>query len=120
MIKKTLVLGASKNANRYSNLAIHKLVDNNIETVAVGKEEGYVNEVKIYSNVKNFESIHTITLYLNKIHQLSYYQYIIDLKPKRVIFNPGTENIELEKLLTKHNIKFEKACTLVLLSIGEF
>jgi len=120
MIKKTLVIGVSQKLDRYSNLVIHRLVDNDIETVAIGKEEGYVGEVKIYSNVKKFEDIHTITLYLNKSQQSNYYQYIIDLKPKRVIFNPGTENIELEELLTKNNIKFESACTLVLLSIGEF
>lgn len=120
MIKKTLVLGASINPDRYSYLAINRLVDNGHEVRAIGIKEGEVSGVKIYTTKKMFRDIDTITLYLNKKNQAEFYDYILKLKPKRVLFNPGTENIELENLLSENNIAFEKACTLVLLGIGEY
>ena len=120
MNKKTLVLGASSNANRYSNLAIKKLIANGFVVSALGKYEGVVAGVQIYTVKKYFKNIDTITLYLSKENQQDYYQYIIKLNPVRVLFNPGTENVELENLLKQHNIAFEKACTLVLLSMGVY
>ncbi|MFA5297315.1 MAG: CoA-binding protein [Lutibacter sp.] len=120
MEKRTLVLGASTNSNRYSYLAINRLLDNKHEVLAIGRKEGEVSGVKFSTEKVMFENIDTVTLYLNKKNQEDYYDYIIALNPKRVIFNPGTENPELEDLLTKHNIVFEEACTLVLLSIGEY
>ena len=120
MVKKTLVIGASTNPDRYSYLAINRLLDNNHEVVALGRKEGEVSGVKFSTEKVMFENIDTVTLYLNKKNQEDYYDYIIALNPKRVIFNPGTENPELQKLLTKNNIAFEEACTLVLLSIGEY
>jgi predicted CoA-binding protein len=120
MNKQTLVMGASTNPNRYSNIAILKLLDNGFEVNAIGNKIGNVAGVKIFDSKVMFKNINTITLYLGAKNQKEYYNYIIDLKPKRVIFNPGTENTALESLLTKNNIYFEKACTLVLLSIGEY
>jgi len=120
MKKKTLVLGASLNPSRYSNLAIERLVRTKQPTVAVGLREGIVNGVTINSGMVEFEDIDTITLYLNAKRQEAYYDYIIDLQPKRVIFNPGTENPELYKLLREHGIKFENACTLVMLSTNQY
>ena len=117
---KTLVIGASTNPSRYSNIAIKRLVANNIRVRAIGKREGEVNGVKILTNKKAFINIDTITLYLNKKNQEEFYDYILKINPKRVIFNPGTENIELENMLTKNKIYFERACTLVLLSIGDY
>jgi predicted CoA-binding protein len=114
------VIGASINPNRYSNIAIIRLLANNIKVRAVGRKEGKVNGVKIYTNKKLFKNIDTITLYLNKKNQEEFYDYILKINPNRVIFNPGTENIELEGLLNKNKIHFERACTLVLLSIGEY
>ena len=117
---KTLVLGASLNPDRYSNRAIKQLVYNNIETVAVGLREGNVNGVAIATQALPFEGVDTVTLYLNAKRQQAYYDYIIDLMPKRVIFNPGTENLELETLLAREGINYEYACTLVLLGTGQY
>lgn len=120
MSKKTLVLGASTNSDRYSNIAIKRLVANSISVRAIGKKEGEVSGVQIINYKKNFHKIKTVTLYLNAKNQKEFYDYILALKPERVIFNPGTENEELEVLLENNKIHFEKACTLVLLSIGEY
>ncbi|MFK5958118.1 MAG: CoA-binding protein [Lutibacter sp.] len=120
MIRKTIVLGASTNPNRYSYLAIQRLVDSKHIVSAIGRKEGEVEGVKIYKEKILFKNIDTISIYLNAKNQEEYYKYIIELNPKRVLFNPGTENPFFEQLLTKNNITFERACTLVLLSIGEY
>lgn len=120
MTKKTLVLGASLKPNRYSNYAIQRLVANNIETVAFGLKKGIISELEVDTDLLDYDDIHTITLYLNPKRQKQYYDYIVSLKPKRVIFNPGTENPELYKILEKNNIYFEEACTLVLLSTNQY
>ena len=119
-MKKTLVLGASLNPGRDSNLAINRLVDYGHEVEAVGLRNGNVAGVEISTEKKVFENIDTVTLYLNPKRQVEYYDYIISLKPKRVIFNPGTENPELYKLLHKNNIETEIACTLVLLGTNQY
>ena len=120
MNKKTLVLGASLNANRYSNMAIESLVNKKNEVVAVGLIPGNVSGIIIETGEPQFENLDTITLYLNPKRQKEYYNYILSLRPKRVIFNPGTENMELIKLLRKNDIDSEIACTLVLLSTGQY
>jgi len=117
---KTLVIGASLNSSRYSNMAIVKLKQFHIETVAVGLKPGLVEDVTIETDKKAFDDIHTVTLYLNPKRQEAYYDYIISLNPKRVIFNPGTENPEFYQLLDKHQIEYEIACTLVLLSTNQY
>jgi len=119
-MKKTLVIGASLNPSRYSNLAIHKLINNHHKVVAIGLKEGEVAGVKITKEREPFNAIDTITLYLNAERQRDYFDYILSLKPKRVIFNPGTENPELYQLLNKNNIESEVACTLVLLSTNQY
>lgn len=120
MSKKTLVLGASLKTNRYSNIAINRLRQQNHEVVAFGLKKGEVNDVGIDAELLDYEDVDTVTLYLNPKHQEAYYDYILDLKPKRVIFNPGTENPELYKVLKNNNIEFEVACTLVLLATDEY
>ena len=120
MTKKTLVLGASLKPNRYSNIAINRLVSNTIPTVAFGLKSGTVAGVKIDTVLKNYIAIHSITLYLNPNRQQDFYNYILSLKPKRVIFNPGTENSELMEILENNNIMYEIACTLVLLSMNDY
>ena len=119
-MKKTLVLGASLNPTRYSNLAIHRLVNQDHTVVAIGQKKGNVAGVPISSELKQFEYIDTVTLYLNPERQQPYYDYILSLNPKRVIFNPGTENPELYSLLQKNNIDYEVACTLVLLGTNQY
>ncbi len=120
MTKKTLVLGASLKTNRYSNLAIHRLVDHGHEVVAVGLKEGNVSGVEIATKPIAFENVDTVTLYLNPRRQSVYYDYIISLRPNRVIFNPGTENPELYSQLQEVGIEVEVACTLVLLSTNQY
>ena len=117
---KTLVLGASLKEDRYSNKAVRKLVNNNIETVAFGLKAGEISGIEINTQLKAFDKIHTVTLYLNPKRQEQYYDYIVSLNPKRVIFNPGTENTTFQNLLSENGIAFEEACTLVMLSIGNY
>lgn len=117
---KTLVLGASTNPERYSYLAIEKLLLHNHEVVAIGQKIGTVFSVTIHTEKKYFEAVDTVTLYLNPMRQETYYSYIISLQPRRVIFNPGTENPEFYKLLEQHSIKVEVACTLVLLATNQY
>ena len=118
--KKTLVLGASLKPERYSNKAIQKLVNYEHDVVALGLREGEVAGISIDTDILQYKSIDTVSLYLNPKRQKEYYYYIISLAPKRVLFNPGTENPEFYKLLKKFNITYEEACTLVLLSTNQF
>ena len=117
---KTLVLGASLNPERYSYKAILMLRKANIQVMAFGLKHGVVGDVEIDTNLKLYTSIHTITLYLNPKRQLDFMEYILNLNPKRVIFNPGTENPVFFKLLERQNIAYEIACTLVLLSTNQY
>lgn len=118
--KKTLVLGASENPVRYSNLAIKRLINNQHPVVAIGRRKGLVAAVPIITEKVPMNDIDTVTLYLNPTHQKEYYDYLISLHPKRIIFNPGTENDELEELAAANNIESIEACTLVLLSTGQY
>ena len=120
MNKKTLVIGASLNPSRYSNIAINRLKQKHVDTVAFGLRDGKVAGVSIDTNLMPYKDIDTVTLYLNPQRQKSYYDYIIGLNPKRVIFNPGTENQEFQNLLKQHKIAFENSCTLVLLSTNQY
>lgn len=117
---KTLVFGASLNPQRYANMAIRKLVSYTIEVVAFGLKKGDVSGVEIDTSLVAYENIHTVTLYLNPMRQKDYYDYIISLNPKRVIFNPGTENPEFYERLEAAGILYEVACTLVLLSTNQY
>lgn len=118
--KKTLVLGASANPSRYSNMAINRLVSHNQPVVALGLKEAEVAGIKIQTKQVPFTNVDTVTLYLNPQRQKEYYNYITGLLPKRVIFNPGTENPELYQLLKANGVKVEVACTLVMLSTGQY
>ena len=118
--KKTLVLGASENPQRYSNLAIHRLRGKNHPVVAIGNKAGQVEDVTIMKEHPQMNDIDTVTLYLNPTNQKPYYDYILSLKPKRIVFNPGTENPELEDMAEKQGIKTIEACTLVMLSTGQY
>lgn len=119
-MKKTLVLGASLKSDRYSNFAIHSLVESEHEVIGVGLREGMIAGAPVLTGKPEIEGIDTVTLYLNARRQEEYYDYILFLHPKRVIFNPGTKNNDLEKILEKNQIEFENSCTLVLLSTGQY
>lgn len=118
--KKTLVLGASTNPSRYSNMAVKKLLNYKHEVVPVGIRKGEIEGVKILSVEDELEGIHTITLYLGPQNQPSYYDYILSLKPKRVIFNPGTINLEFMEKLRSNGVEVLDACTLVMLSANTY
>ncbi len=118
--KKTLVLGASTKPERYAFKAINMLVDKGHSVLAVGQNAGEVAGVKIQTKAIPLKNIDTVTLYLNPTRQRDYYNYIVEAKPKRVIFNPGTENPELYQLLQLNGIKVEVACTLVLLTTNQY
>lgn len=119
-MKKTLVIGASENPSRYSYLAIHRLIEKGYAVAAIGNKPGIVAGVKIDTEKIRFKDIDTVTLYLSAKRQPEYYDYIISLKPRRVIFNPGTENPEFYQLLRDEKIEVEDACTLVLLSTEQY
>lgn len=118
----TLVLGASENPDRYSNIAIRMLRSYNFETIAIGNKVGKVLDVPITNFNPNeiYPNVHTITLYLNPKNQEKYYNFILNLKPERVIFNPGTENQDFMDELERNNIEVTEACTLVLLRTQQY
>lgn len=119
-MKKTLVVGASMHPGRYANVAFRKLIDKGYDVIGLGKQEGSVEGRMIYTELPNDLKIHTVTLYLRPERQAEVIDLIISLRPERVIFNPGTYHPDFEKLLTKERIYFEHACTLVLLSTGQY
>jgi predicted CoA-binding protein len=120
MIKKTLVFGASLKPDRYSNMAVNKLRNHNHDAVAFGMVPGVVSGVQIDTELEEYKDVDTITLYMNPKRQQTYYDYLIGLQPTRVIFNPGTENPEFYNKLNNAGIKYEEACTLVLLSTNQY
>ncbi len=119
-MKKTLIIGASPDESRYAYKAAHLLKRFNHDIVNVGIKKGEVAGVVIEKPGKIYDDIDTITLYIGPDLQAQYHDYILQTKPKRVIFNPGTENAELETLLEQQGIETVEACTLVLLSTGQY
>lgn len=121
-MKKTLVLGASLNPERYSNIALKMLSQRSIEAVGFGPKSGEAYGFPIVSDLELLkeQDIDTVSLYVRAELQTDYYNFILELKPDRVIFNPGTENPELSLLLEAAGIKAEVACTLVLLTTGVY
>ncbi len=119
---KTIVLGATPNPNRYAYLATDLLQKKGIEVVPIGKKKGTCGGLRILCDHPIVNDVHTVTIYLGYKNQLEYYDYILSLHPKRVIFNPGAENEELARLLHKNSISTEviNACTLVMLKIGNY
>ena len=118
--KKTVVLGASVKPEKYAFKAITILVEKGHSVLAIGQNTGEVAGVKIYTKAIPLSKVNTVTLYLNALRQRDYYNYILEAKPKRVIFNPGTENPEFYQLLELNKIKVEVACTLVLLATNQY
>lgn len=119
-MKKTLVLGASTNPGRASHQAVHRLLNNGHEPVLVGIKNGDVAGIDIQHGQPALEDIDTITLYMNPQRQVDQYDYILGLEPKRIIFNPGTENPELMRLARDKGIEVEIACTLVMLATDQY
>jgi len=118
--KKTLVLGATTKPERAAFKAIEMLVERGHSVLALGQNMGEVAGINIKTKAIPLKNIDTVTLYINPTRQKEYYNYIVDAKPKRVLFNPGTENPEFYQLLELNNIKVEVACTLVLLTLNKY
>ena len=119
-MKKTLILGATTNPSKYGYIATSRLKSHGHEVIPVGIREGKIEDIEIRNDLPILNDIDTITLYLNPTIQKDYYDYILKINPKRIIFNPGTENIELINLVKQNGIEVEIACTLVLLSVGQY
>lgn len=118
--KKTLVLGASDNPERYSFLAVNRLRGKGHPVIAIGRKQTKIADTEVGTEKKEFPGVDTVTLYLNPANQKEYYDYILSLHPRRLIFNPGAENEELASLARAQGIQAVEACTLVLLSTGQF
>ncbi len=119
-MKKTLVLGASNNPSRYAYKAVNRLVAHGNEVIALGIKDGKIGQIPIVHGRPNIKDLHTISLYLNPSHQKAYYNYLLELHPQRIIFNPGTENAVFMKMAKEKGIEVIAACTLVMLSIGAY
>ncbi len=121
-MKKTVIIGATTNPARYAYIAAQMLKNHHIPFVPVGIRKGEVFGETILDLRESpaIEDVHTVTLYLGPQNQEPYYSYILGLEPKRIIFNPGTENDELMEMAQKKGIETEEACTLVMIRIGAF
>lgn len=119
-MKKTLVFGASPDSYRQSYKAVKKLLKEHYDVIALGIREGKIMELDIETERKQFEDIHTISLYLAPEKQLDFYDYILSLKPQRIIFNPATFNVELAELAKKAGIEVVDHCTLIMLASEEY
>ena len=118
--KQTLVLGASENPSRYSHLALQRLQSHQHPVVAIGRHKGMVGNAVIETEKRDWKDVDTVTMYLNPANQKEYYDYILSLKPKRIIFNPGAENEELAELAKIQGIQPVEACTLVMLATNQY
>lgn len=116
----TLVLGASLKPERASWKAVQLLRSKGYEVSAFGLRAGRIADIDIATELPELTSVHTITLYLNPANQVPYYNYILGMKPQRIIFNPGTENPELYQMAKQAGIDAEYACTLVLLTLNDY
>ncbi|MDQ3111520.1 MAG: CoA-binding protein [Bacteroidota bacterium] len=120
MSKKTVVMGATENTQRYSNMAVKSLMRHDHDVVPVGLKAGEIDGVKILAGHPAIENVDTVTMYVGPKNQVPLYDYILSLKPKRIIFNPGSENEEFEKMAEDKGIEVVEACTLVMLSVGNY
>jgi predicted CoA-binding protein len=119
-MKKTVVIGASTNPERYAHRAVRELRYHGHPVIALGLKPGQIADVNIHTDRPQIDHVDTVTLYVGPANQEFWQDYILQLKPKRVIFNPGTENSAFAKLLESKGIASEESCTLVLLSIGNY
>ncbi|RMG79413.1 MAG: CoA-binding protein [Bacteroidetes bacterium] len=119
-MKKTLILGASPNRSRMSWLVARDLIERGHEVVLVGNRAGEISGVPIHIGPIPVSDVDTVTLYLNPERQKAYFDYILNLKPRRLIFNPGTEHAELARLAREAGIEVVVACTRVMLAVGDY
>ena len=118
--RKTVVIGASEKQERTSNQAVQLLSDYGHEVVGIGRKAGQIADTEIQTGQPVIAKVDTISMYISPENQTGMYDYLLSLQPKRIIFNPGSENSELAKLAVDNNIVVEEACTLVLLRTGQY
>ena len=119
-MKKTVVIGASENPERYAYKAVVRLAAHGDEVVAVGLRDGTIGSIPITKEKNFIPGVDTVTMYVGKRNQPAWYDYILSLKPKRIIFNPGAENEEFAAIARNNGIEVAEACTLVMLSVGNY
>jgi hypothetical protein len=119
---KTVIVGATTDPSRYAYLAASMLTEYKHEIAPIGIKKGQVfgTEIQDIRTRPAIDNVHTITLYIGPQHQPEWYDYLLSLKPKRIIFNPGTENEAFEKLAESKGIEALEACTLVMLRSRQF
>ena len=121
-MKKTIIIGASNNPSRYAYVAAKMLAQRSVPFVPVGIKRGQLfgEDILDLRLKPNIEDVHTVTMYIGPDNQVEWYDYILSLNPKRIIFNPGTENHEFMEMAKEKGIEVSIACNLVLLSTGQF
>lgn len=117
---KILVLGAAEKPERYSCKAVKSLDRNDFDVVAVGFKPGYIKDIEILTGTPEIDNVDTVLLYMGGKKQFYYYDYVIGLKPRRVIFNPGAENPEFQEMLKEKGIEVLKDCALIMINTGSF
>ncbi|MCC6372485.1 MAG: CoA-binding protein [Bacteroidia bacterium] len=120
MGKATAIIGASSNPERYSYMATTRLKSKGHPVFPVGIKEGKIDQETILTDKPQLNDIHTVTMYIGPQNQPEWMDYILGLKPQRIIFNPGTENPEFYKKAGDQGIECIEACTLVMLGIGNY
>ena len=115
-----VVLGASPNPDRFSYKAVKRLLRHNYQVIAIGKREGMIGSTPIITGQPPLPGVHTVLIYLAPYHQGEIFDYVLSLRPKRVVFNPGTESPEFEEFLESYNIQVVRDCSLVMLATGRF
>ena len=119
-LSKMLVLGAAENPDRYSCKAVKSLDRNGYEVVAVGFRSGFIKDIEILAGMPEISDVDTVLLYIGTKKQQEYYDYLVSLNPRRVIFNPGAENPELQDILKEKGIDVVKDCALIMINTGTF
>lgn len=119
-MKKTVVVGAGPESYRYGHRAVVSLMRNGIDVVPVGLHKGEINGQEIHTEFIDVPDVHTVTIYVHPRHQNYWKDYILSLKPKRAIFNPGAENPEMIEAFQAAGITCQESCTLVMLSVGTY
>jgi predicted CoA-binding protein len=119
-MSKSVVLGASSNHSRYSNKAVRSLLKRDHEVVPVGTKTGEIKELEILTGKPAIPDVDTVLIYIAPNRQSDYYDYVLSLKPRRVIFNPGTHNQEFIDLVKENGIEAVEDCALIMLNAGEY
>ena len=120
MDKSTLVIGASLKESKYSNICVRTLKSGHFPVTAIGLREGMIDTTPVLAVAPELSNIHTVTLYLNADNQKPWYEYILKLNPKRVVFNPGAENDEFTKMLKAAGIEIVEDCTIMMVQYGRY